>query len=236
LHAKVRRALLGRKGPRRWDVQKYGVPINQEDLATVLLAFLMNSLMGCEMLLGFPVPEQERLDFLAFWRYVGWLLGVDCFEEKKKTTNQQCSDTKDTNYRPLDPCGPGWISKAPNPLAHALACSYSSMLHNMKPDKTSVKISHHILRIGKYPTTSTADPYGNHWFYFRSLQCRRFIGDPLADALQLPRHPYLWVRLKRTTRPPPTGPGSVDTPICNNWGEKTIFPKVLTFGKMVFFS
>jgi hypothetical protein len=24
------------------------------------------------------------------------------------------------------------------------------------------------------------------------------------------------------------------TPICDNWGEKTIFPKVLTFGKMVF--
>jgi hypothetical protein len=34
-------------------------------------------------------------------------------------------------------------------------------------------------------------------FYFRSLQCRRWVGDPLADALQLPLHPaWTWQRIR----------------------------------------
>jgi hypothetical protein len=32
------------------------------------------------------------------------------------------------------------------------------------------------------------------WFYYRALQCRRFVGDPLADALQLPLHDKWWQR------------------------------------------
>jgi hypothetical protein len=121
---------------------------------------------------------------------------------------------------PLDPCGPGWMKNNPNPIEHSYAMFASILLHLSKPDTTSVQVAHHLLQLGgRPPLLRTGNPTktksirassqepkktntsndkniiinNNMWYYFRSYQCRRFIGQELANALLLQYHP-LWYR------------------------------------------
>ena len=48
-------------------------------------------------------------------------------------------------------------------------------MHLLEPDEHSVAVAHHLLKA----------PGASAWSY-RAVVCRRFLGDPLADALQLP--------------------------------------------------
>lgn len=72
MHAFVRRKLL-RSG---WDVERWGVPINQADMAGTVLSFSISYLTGLRML-GFVITRRERHALIHLWRYVGRLLGVD---------------------------------------------------------------------------------------------------------------------------------------------------------------
>ena len=143
LHAKVRQRLRGRK---YWKREEWGVPINQEDMAATLLAFSYNVLVGIELIGGAPLPEQQQEDYLALWRYIGWLLGVDSTA--------------------LDPC---------RDAGRAKAMLESIVMHLLEPDKHSVAVAHHLLKA----------PGASAWGY-RAVLCRRFLGDPLSDALRLP--------------------------------------------------
>jgi hypothetical protein len=215
LHAKVRSALLKRKGERQWKTSELGVPINQEDMAATLLAFATNALQGTEYIMGWPLPESERRAYTHFWRYVGWLLGVETEDDIDTRTSSSSTITLDSpshQLRPLDPCGPGWISKQPDSMAHSEDIFASIILHILSPDKSSVAIAHHLLRIGRRDDESPEEKgktdkkhktsTESHVFYFRALQCRRFVGDPLADALELPFHPVwhrrIWQFVKST--------------------------------------
>ena len=62
-----------RKAP--WDTAALGVPINQEDLAFVLLTFgyLIPKGMGTW---GRAVPREQREAFLHLWRVVGYVMGI----------------------------------------------------------------------------------------------------------------------------------------------------------------
>jgi len=68
LHAKVRRRL---RASGDWNLERDGVPINQEDMAATLLAFSANVLLGIEIVAGRPLPAAEQRDYLALWRYLG---------------------------------------------------------------------------------------------------------------------------------------------------------------------
>lgn len=221
LHAKVRRQLLCRKGNRQWDTKHFGVPINQEDLAATLLAFSANSLLGAEFILGKPLPRQDRLDYLALWRYLGWMLGIDVDDEEEAgdNTQQHSNTTTRKRLRALDPCGPGWYPSMPNTLEHSYAIFQSLIMHTLHPDQSSVRMAHHLLRQGR---REDGDNKGDskedakikktdmNWFYFRSFQCRRFVGDELADALQLPLRPTWWGRLVQ-------------------WGFSTLYLSIVSF-------
>jgi hypothetical protein len=188
LHAKVRRALLKRSKP-EWDTNRLGIPINQEDMAATLLAFSVNALVGVEFVAGIPMKRQEQLDYLALCRYIGWLLGVHTVSDEDLSGK----------LRPLDPCGPGWFENGDpgDPIVHSRSTLMSVIFHLMKPDESSVTVANHLLTIGRSrdPDANSKDENSRiAWFYFRSLQCRRFIGDPLADALQLKRHDIWWKR------------------------------------------
>ena len=214
LHAKVRHGLLQRRkgASRAWDTARLGIPINQEDMAATLMAFAINPLLGTEMLLGSPVPKSDVLAYLAVWRYIGWLLGIPVDEEwksfvvdkkknsldKDKSTDKQQQQQQQSNLRPLDPCGNGWIADRPDPIQHAYAVFQSIVLHLMEPDEVSVKIANHLLWQGRVKDAQPAQrAQEERWYYFRALQCRRFIGDPLADALQLPLRPTRFGRCKQ---------------------------------------
>jgi hypothetical protein len=71
MHAFVRDKLL-RSG---WDASRWGMPINQADMAGTVLSFSVTYLMGLRML-GFVVSSAEREALIHFWRYAGRLLGV----------------------------------------------------------------------------------------------------------------------------------------------------------------
>ncbi len=72
MHAAVRR-LLQFDGT--WELSKWGLPINQEDLAGTLLSF---SYVPIEPLvrLGIPVTQADQEDYLYTWSVVGEMLGV----------------------------------------------------------------------------------------------------------------------------------------------------------------
>jgi len=60
-------------------------------MAATLLAFTVNALSGVELIAGRPISKQEQLDYIALWRYIGWLLGVTTIDthDKKSSTNHQ---------------------------------------------------------------------------------------------------------------------------------------------------
>lgn len=72
IHASIR-YYLHQQG---WDVEKYGEPINQEDLAGTLMSFSYSMLEGLQQL-GVHVHEDEKEAYFHAWRVVGWLMGLD---------------------------------------------------------------------------------------------------------------------------------------------------------------
>jgi hypothetical protein len=60
----------------RWDIERYGLPINQSDQAATLGLFNSTVLLGVRAL-GRVVTGAESLAIMHLWKYVGWLMGVD---------------------------------------------------------------------------------------------------------------------------------------------------------------
>jgi len=60
---------------RPWNPE-LGVPINQEDLAGTLMAFVWGTLDGLARL-GVHPPAAAQEEYLAAWRFVGRLMGLD---------------------------------------------------------------------------------------------------------------------------------------------------------------
>lgn len=73
IHALVRHQL---KKSKQWDAKTWGTPISQFDLAMTNLAFSSVVLLGIRALGIFP-NKTEVESFLHFWRYIGWLMGVE---------------------------------------------------------------------------------------------------------------------------------------------------------------
>ncbi|MFD7713983.1 oxygenase MpaB family protein [Streptomyces sp. NPDC059786] len=59
-----------------WDVDRWGLPVNQSDLAATLGLFNAVQLLGVR-LLGVRVTRAESRALMHLWKYVGHLLGVD---------------------------------------------------------------------------------------------------------------------------------------------------------------
>jgi len=86
-------------------------------LQATLLAFSYNVLVGIELVAGSPLPAAEQEDYLALWRYIGWLLGVD---------------------GRLDPC---------RNVPRAKAMLESVIMHLLEPDEHSVAVAQHLLQV-----------------------------------------------------------------------------------------
>lgn len=193
LHAKVRRSILRNKRI-SWDTNKYGVPINQEDMAATLLAFSVNVLMGIRFISGRELSLNEQKDYLALWRYIGWLLGVECDENGADLAISSLKT--DCNPLPMDPCGTRMYSrKGDDSVIHARACLESIILHLMQPDESSSRTAMHLLSIGgsrleNHASQNSKGTGDSIMLLYRLYMCRRFIGTPLADALKLPKPNY----------------------------------------------
>lgn len=73
IHALVRHQL---QKSEKWDAEIWGIPINQYDQAMTNIAFSGVVLIGIRALGIFP-SKQEVNSFLHFWKYAGWLMGVE---------------------------------------------------------------------------------------------------------------------------------------------------------------
>lgn len=73
LHSAVRQHLWGSG---KWDAAKLGEPINQEDMAATVLGFDFMFIRGLKKL-GIKLTKAEHSAMHYYWRYVGYLLGVD---------------------------------------------------------------------------------------------------------------------------------------------------------------
>lgn len=202
LHAKVRRSLLQSKSDGqsipRWDIESNGVPINQEDMAATLLAFSVNVLLGIEIISGQPLPEKEQRDYLALWRYLGWLLGVDTVETDHGQVRSS-NASKRNRLIPIDPCGLRKLEKiddqgglggdldletadydpANDSIIHSYATLESMIIHLLHPEQSSRELVKHLLSLRRH-------------FIFRSEMCRKLLGDPLSDELGIPKSSINW--------------------------------------------
>lgn len=136
-----------RKDDKAWDVDANRVPINQEDMAVTLLAFTPNALDGVEFVGGMAVSKKDQEDYLALWRYLGWVLGVYTSHDDDKRLPSSTTTTTPLLPTPsLDPCG--WYKNYPKPLQHARHQLQSILLHLLHPDESSVAVSHNLSGVG----------------------------------------------------------------------------------------
>jgi hypothetical protein len=76
LHVRVMHALVNETFTPRWDVAKWGVPINQSDQAATLGLFSGVLLLGSRAL-GVRITRDESRAVMHLWKYIGWLMGLD---------------------------------------------------------------------------------------------------------------------------------------------------------------
>jgi hypothetical protein len=76
LHVRAMHALVNQRFAPQWDVERWGLPINQADQAATLGLFDAVVLLGVRAL-GVPVSRGDSRAVMHLWRYVGWLIGVD---------------------------------------------------------------------------------------------------------------------------------------------------------------
>ena len=145
---------------------------------------------------GIEIVRKSHTDTnKRLYRYIGWLLGVET-EFDSRTEGQPTMQ----ELPPLDPCGPG-VGVKPNPIVNSQSIFQSIIFHLLIPDESSIEIAHHLLKItDRKPPSMCLDKvpeefYKNGLFYYRCFNCRRMVGDPLADALALPLHPNPWMRI-----------------------------------------
>ena len=86
IHALVRHHLTHSE---KWDADTWGAPINQYDQAMTNIAFSGVVLIGIRALGIFP-NQQDVESFLHFWKYAGWLMGID----EKWLVNQESEGWK----------------------------------------------------------------------------------------------------------------------------------------------
>jgi hypothetical protein len=72
MHAQVRRMILASG---RWNVEEWGLPINQHDMMATTFLFSSVLLEGLRQL-GLSISAEEGADYMQLWRYVGFLMGV----------------------------------------------------------------------------------------------------------------------------------------------------------------
>lgn len=110
IHALVRRNLSSRK---EWDASQWGLPINQIDMAATNLAFCSLMLLGLRGLGIFPSQRESRA-VMHFWKYLGWLMGINPAWLVDNETDGLVLLYQTTFTQPTA----DWTSKA---LGHALA-------------------------------------------------------------------------------------------------------------------
>jgi hypothetical protein len=76
VHVRLMHALVNESFASKWDVERWGMPINQSDQAATLGLFSGVVLIGTRGL-GARITKSDARAYMHLWRYIGWLMGVD---------------------------------------------------------------------------------------------------------------------------------------------------------------
>lgn len=78
LHSSVRNRImkLAKKSPEYFDVDKFGVPVNTLDSIHSIATFCCNHMWLQLPQMGVYTGQQEMADYIALWRYVGYVLAT----------------------------------------------------------------------------------------------------------------------------------------------------------------
>jgi hypothetical protein len=76
VHVRLMHALVNESFTPTWDVERWGMPINQSDQAATLGLFNGVVLIGTRGL-GARISKSDARAYMHLWRYIGWLMGVD---------------------------------------------------------------------------------------------------------------------------------------------------------------
>ncbi|XID75071.1 oxygenase MpaB family protein [Alkanindiges sp. WGS2144] len=110
IHALVRRNLQRKQD---WRSEQWGLPICQIDMAATNLAFCSLFLLGLRAIGIFPAPH-EASAVMHFWKYLGWLMGVD----ERWLVDSELDGHILLYHTMLTQSPPDWTSKA---LGYALS-------------------------------------------------------------------------------------------------------------------
>ncbi|KAJ9060796.1 hypothetical protein DSO57_1026935 [Entomophthora muscae] len=72
MHAQVRRHVLRLPS---YNSKEDGIPVNQEDMLSTLIVFSATVIFSLRRM-GVNVTEEQAEDYIAAWRYIGYLLGI----------------------------------------------------------------------------------------------------------------------------------------------------------------
>lgn len=76
-HAAIRFFLLNSgRNPHVWDTEKYGQPINQEEMAGTLMAFSALVINGLTQV-GVELTKEQKDAYMHVWNIVGYFIGLD---------------------------------------------------------------------------------------------------------------------------------------------------------------
>lgn len=88
LHAAVRNRImrLAKERPSYYNVEEWGVPINDLDSIATIGTFSATLIWLSLPRQGIYLREQEKVDYIALWRYIGYIMGcpTDRFESPAK--------------------------------------------------------------------------------------------------------------------------------------------------------
>ena len=144
MHAMVRAGMSRRPD---WDFDDWDHPVNQSTMAGTLMLFSLGNVVGCQAL-GVQFSQRDKDALYHFWRYVGFLLGLDAelLPTDEADTWRLLWLQADYEFRPDEDStrlahalrsavGPLLIGDSENPVAQAaravtteLLCAYSRLI------------------------------------------------------------------------------------------------------------
>lgn len=144
MHAMVRAGMSRRPD---WDFDDWDVPVNQSTMAGTLMLFSFGSVVGSQVL-GVQFSRRDKDALYHFWRYVGYLLGLDAelLPADESDTWRLLWLQADYEFRPDEDSlrlgqalksalGPLAIGDSPHPaarvsrvLATEILCAYSRLI------------------------------------------------------------------------------------------------------------
>ena len=121
LHAAVRERIMKmvRQHPAYYDVGKFGMPINDLDNISALCTFSTNVLWLGLPRQGIWPRRQEVIDYIALWRYVGYIIGAPTFQMKNPEKARAAMES--LLYEAIEP------SHTTRVLAHNIIKSLTNM-------------------------------------------------------------------------------------------------------------